>query len=133
MTSSQCLPWVCLSFAGHTYEAVQAIAPELSGASGILPSAATPAAGDSRGRLRSCDSNPDSDFHMLPHAAASPLQNGKGELPAIQVQGLDSLLKQPRTPQQSQPQSMVAQQQAAAVPAESPALPLSSSSVSGGS
>lgn len=89
----------------------------------------TSRAQDSEGRSGSCE--PKQDVHMLPHAMAPPLHSGEGELPAIQMQGLDSLVKQPRTPQQSQPKPMVAQQQAAAVPAESPPLPLSSSPVSG--
>ncbi|CAK0782759.1 hypothetical protein CVIRNUC_005954 [Coccomyxa viridis] len=103
----------------------QATVPELPGASKALPKPMTSRAQDSEGRSGSCE--PKQDVHMLPHAMAPPLHSGEGELPAIQMQGLDSLVKQPRTPQQSQPKPMVAQQQAAAVPAESPPLPLSSS------
>ena len=88
----------------------------------------TPPAQDSEGRSRSCELK--EDLHMLPHATAPPLQSAEGEVPAIQMQGLDSLLKQPRSPQHLQNKSLVMQQQAAAVPAESPPLPLSSSSVS---
>ena len=109
--------------------ALQAIAPELSGASEALFKPMTSRAQDSEGRSRSCE--PKQDVHMLPHATAPPLHSGEGELPAIQMQGLDSLVKQPETPQQSQSKSLVAQQQAAAVSAESPPLPLSSSPVSG--
>ena len=115
--------------ATHMYEAVQAIAPELSGASEARPKPMTSRAQISEGRSRSCELK--QDFHMLPHATAPPLHSGEGEQPAIQMQGLDSLIKPPKTPQQSQLKSLVAQQQAAAVPAESPPLPLSSSPVSG--
>ena len=110
-------------------EIVQAVASELSGASEAPLGALTSLVLDSKGRSRSCELK--QDFNLLPKATAPPSLSREAALPAIQMQSLDNLVKQPNTPQQLQPKSMVAQQQAAAVPAESPPLPLSSSPVSG--